>query len=192
MAKSDRPYTDRRALDTAILANASVPRDQRKTAKEIADQFGVPIQAVYDQANRLRKKGLMPRPKGRENALGTGDPIDRNKHGRAETGAAVDPEQLLNRVMSGEIVDAGERRRVLSIIIALGSDQNKLTAIKLLEEFEKSTEDIYGPKEPATAEEALRRLSRIMLAAGKEAVDAAYVATFGGPNAETAVEQTQN
>lgn len=191
-------YSSRRALDTAILANFSRPKGQRKKAKELAEEFGVTIQAVRDQTFRLRQKGLLPTVPGREHVFGV-TPKRKPEDGpvgmaprSAETGPAVDPEILLTKVMSGEIVDGAERRKVLSIIIALGSDQNKLTAIKLLEEFERAKEDIYGPKEPATEEEALKRLSRIMLAAGKECTDKAYAAAFGGQDAETTVEQATN
>lgn len=186
---------DRRAIDTAILANANLPHPKRKKAKELAAEFGVKLQVIYDQTNRLRQRGLMPKVPGREDSVGGTDTLLRNQSTpgkKVETGPAIDPDVLLTKVMNGEIVDSAERRRVLSIIIALGSDQNKLTAIKLLEDFERAKDDVYGPKEPATPEERHRRLTRIMLAAGREDCEKAFTAAFGGQNVETAVEQTQN
>jgi len=176
--KRKQERVSRRAINTAILANSAATPEKRMTAEQIAIELNVPIQKIYDQTNRLRGKGLL-KPANRVDAthLTQEDAVRMGYSPRTDelrTTAALDPQSLLQRVMAGEFVEAMERKKVLSIIIAVGADPYKLQAIKIMEDIEAAQDRGVGPPAPATDEETVTRLLRILQSAPEPLVKKAW------------------
>lgn len=175
-----RTYKSRDALDREIVKNAYRPFAERKTVKELAEEFDFPPQAVRHQTLKLRKDGLMPKSASKSRTAGpNGAAPVQNRPNPIQNRPNVDAEDLWNRVAAGEIVDDRTRRTILSQIVAAGTDQYRILAIRELNSMDSSQDRGVGPPPPSTREERVALLTRILTAAGPDDSRAAMEAAFG-------------
>lgn len=171
-----RVYKRRDLVNTAILANYGKPKSQRLKPRQLAEQLGCTVQAVYDQQNRLRAAGRLP----------TGDLPQADVLGSANI-AGLDFDQMLERVQSGGDLTVEERRRVINYIMVAGQDQHRLAAGRLLNDIDSESKHGLGPSEPKSDEEIVARAARVLYAVGRALADRAMTVAFAVQPPETAL-----
>lgn len=176
-----RTYQKRILIDNAIIDNSKLPRTQRKKLTELARELNVPYQHVVDQAQRLRLKGLIPRPdRPRRTSTQLTPKIAVQQLGRGKS--EVDTEALFALVEDKEIVDAEDRKKILSLIIKASTDEARIRAISLLESIESATVRQIGPPPPSNDVERASRLAILMKSVGRTVTDAALTQAFPPEN----------
>lgn len=146
----------RTPINKALIAQDALDPAQRLSPAALAETFNVPVQVIYDQIIRLRRKGKLADPRASK-------PIEPTP---PESATDMDAEHraLLARIASGAVPDRDERRRMLARIAATGNDTNARAAIKDLETMDVQVQRKLGPAPPSTREDAKRRVTRMLLA----------------------------
>jgi hypothetical protein len=90
-------------------------------------------------------------------------------------------EGLLKILEDEPLLSSLDRLRILSRLIRTGAPAIKLSAIKLAEDLSRATTERTGPPDPLTADEAIARLARLLIAIGPEIHAKAQEVAFGSP-----------
>jgi hypothetical protein len=167
-----KPYKSRTKVNSAIVANLSIPKALRPKWPEVAETLGVDVSLIYDQINRLRKRGVLP-PMGEE-FIAAAPPFK-----PASPKEAKDYDRLLEATEAQTDMPEAKRRERLTDIINFGSDQNKNRAIEILNSMDRAKDRGIGPPIPMTPEQRVARLSDLMRACGPETSKKAMEVAFG-------------
>jgi len=94
----------------------------------------------------------------------------------------LDEEGLLRSLADEPLMKPEDRLRILSRLVRTGAPMIKITAIKAIEDLTRVTTERIGPPDPLSADEAISRLARLMIAAGKKISSAAFSRAFEESN----------
>lgn len=173
-----RTKTDRTALRRAILENLSKPEKKKLSWRELADEHKVGVETVYQQINKMRVKGILP----------DSEP----KQAPKPEVVTQEADALWEKVQRGEFASPEDRRQALSVILASGSDQNKIAASRELTAMDAAETRGIGPIIPMTDEEKRDRLVRLMKLVGKKVTIAAMEVAFGITQEQNSPEADQD
>lgn len=183
--KKFRQKLSRSEVNRSILANLALPKHLRRGWLDIAKEHNVPIRTVYVQITKLRKQGLVGGSEAQASVTG---PTETPGFKTMSETHQFDPEDMLERIKRGEVPDEKERKQMLSLIMALGTDQHKIAAIKELGAIDAAKNRGIGPPPPSNDSERVQRLAAIMYAVGQDITKQATEAAFGQLAKEVTVQ----
>src|SRR5215471_8584691 len=98
----------------ALIANAAAPREQRRSAAELAQLLGVTVDSVHQATSRLRKAGQLA-PSERQYTRIALPPRARTADGGSSgDNTLVDAQALLDGIENEVVLDDQGRRKILS------------------------------------------------------------------------------
>ena len=171
----------RKSIRSLVLENAMAPNPLKP--RDLAREFQIPAASVHRVTTKLRAEGLLPPSVVKRNA---GTP-----YSSASGNDLVVPEPVLATPSQGfweqkdvlaiansEVMPELERMQKLSYLARHAPDAVSISAIKALEDLGRAKGQSVGPGKPLTEDERDARLSRLLLALGREASERVFRLTF--------------